>query len=759
MGRLTFFELQKVWYKRSYQFAACVLLLVNLFFLWYTNLGDNRTPELRSYKLFSADTAGMTETEKETFVANLKQTIDGVSFVGQILAMRNSEIGVGFADQEMAENPGVFETYYDLYESGSFLRYTDSLELESRFISEMYAEEGKAADYDSWLDSVQKRKETLNGISVFASQDTDSFASRNIEKSAEDFKSLSSDGIKWTPSKPVVSAMKNVWTDILLILLSFLFIGGLITDEKQKGLFYITRSTMYGRGFCIASKLLALLIHCLSSAAFLYFSNCLYYGFASGWCDVTAKLQSLAPYLESSLPVSILEFIALSVVTKALVLFAVGAVLTAFCILSENMVLPYFGGMLLWAVSWALYRLIPAASKADTVKYVNLFGALRAEDIYGTYLNLNLWGYPVSRITLSWLIIGIVLLVGAALSFLFFVRGEKLGFRQTARPITICFHPHASLFRYEGYKLLVTNHGLLILLVFGFLIGYNTFNRTYTLTTQEQYYQNIMLQLEGEMTEEKADLMEAESERYREAFAEIENIDRLVASGEIDSETGNAMKAKWYGVTAFYPEFQRAEEQLELVRAGGGKFVYDTGYLYLFGVLGGGVLSDFLLLTIGVILAFSHVISMEYQCGAWALLCATASGKRGVIFRKIAVCGLASSVFFALPFVFRWISIARVFPIHGLLFPAQSIPFCQALPSFIPIAALIGLKVLLQAVVGLALAFIMIGLSRWRKNHVQAIFFGLLLLCAPIILAALEFEFAQNFSLYPLYSCAWPLTA
>lgn len=755
MGRLTLFELQKVWWKRSFQLAACGLLLVNLFFLWYANLGDSRTPPLSSYRLFSADLAGMTEAEKDAFVADLKQTIDGVSFVERVLAMQRSETGADFARQELAQNPGVFEAYYDLYASGDYLRYTDSLALESAFIQEMYAEERKVAGYASYLESIQEKKASLNGASIFGPQNADGFAARNIKKSAADFKRLSAGGIQWAPSKAVAAAMENVWTDILLILLSFLFIGGLITEEKQNGLLYITRCTRHGMGFTILAKLFALLIHCLVTAVLLYGENLFFFGLAAGWCDMTVKLQSLAAYQESCLPVSILEFTTLSVVTKALVLFAAGTILTALCILSESAALPYCGGMLLWAGSWALYRFVPAASKWSAVKYLNLFGALRAETVYGAYLNLNLWEYPVSRLTLSWLATGAVILTGAALSFVSFVKGERLGCKRTVRRPVLRRSTHASLLRHEGYKLLITNHALIILLIFCILIGGSTLRRTYTPTAQEQYYQSMMLQLEGGLTEKKAALIEAESARFTEAFTKIESIDAQVASGRISSEAGDAMKLPWYRITAFYPEFQRIERQYELVRTGGGKFIYDTGYLYLFGILGESVLRDYLLLTAGTVLAFSAVISMEHQCGAWAILCATAKGKRGVITRKIAVCGIAASVFWALPFAFRWISVARVFPLHGLLFPARSIPFYQALPPCLPLAVLLGLKALLQITVGLAHTLFTVGLSGWRKNQAQALFFGLLILCVPVIMTALGFESARWFSAYPFYAYTW----
>jgi len=287
------------------------------------------------------------------------------------------------------------------------------------------------------------------------------------------------------------------------------------------------------------------------------------------------------------------------------------------------------------------------------------------------------------------------------------------------------------------------------------LIGYNELEHTYTPSVEEQYYQDIMLQLEGQQANEKVQLIESEMARYQEAFDEMDKIDAAIHSGEIDDKAGEVMKVKWYGVTAFFPAFQRVEQQYQFVSENGGSYIYDTGYLYLLGVMGDGVLNDFLLLTIGIILAFSHVVSMEYQNGAWGILCATAKGKRGIITRKIVVCILAAAIFSALPLVCRFSSVSAAFPIHGLLSAARSIPLYQSWASYIPAIGLILLKLMLQMIFGIILTIATLVFSGWRKNHVQAIFFGILILCMPILLTILGFSFAQWFSVYPIY--AYPL--
>lgn len=42
MHRLIFYELDKIWRKRSFILSICVLMIINLFLLWYIN-----TPELK----------------------------------------------------------------------------------------------------------------------------------------------------------------------------------------------------------------------------------------------------------------------------------------------------------------------------------------------------------------------------------------------------------------------------------------------------------------------------------------------------------------------------------------------------------------------------------------------------------------------------------------------------------------------------------------------------------------------------------------
>lgn len=752
MRRLIPYELQKIWCRRSFLLLTCILFAINAFFLWYASLGGEGEPKLSSYKRFQARTGKMSEAQKRAYMEEYKQTIDGVIHVRSVLALQNSEMGAVFAEEEKREHPGMFETYYDFFVSDEYLRYTESLELESKFVNSLYEEAEKVAGYGDYLTSVQECRSILEGISIFSAGEEDDFSTRNIQKSAADYGDLTTEGICWMPAKPVVSAMESPLTDILLILSTVLFTGSLVLEEKQKALILVTRSTKNGLGRSILAKLSALLIHCMVVPVLFYGGNCLYFGLTAGWCNWNARLQSLAPYLESNLSVSILGYLLLSVITKGVVLFGAGALLAAVCILAENMILPYFAGGAYWTVSWVLYEFIPGASGWSPLKSVNPYGAMRCEKLYGAYCNLNLWGHPISRTALSWMGTGLAVIGGIVFSFVFYRQGRRLQISRGAKRRRHCFRPHACLLRHEGYKILITNHALVILLAFSGLLAYYEFTRTYAPSVQEQYYQDIMLRLEGRQTDEKSALIAAEEARYREAFGEIDKIEAAVASGELDEETGRSMKSKWQGIIAFYPAFQRVAQQHQFVCEHGGEYIYDTGYLYLLGIRGDDGRNVFLLVTLGIILAFSQVISMEYQSGAWAILFATAKGKRSIMARKAGVCLLSAAVFLALPLVCRFISVSAVFPIRGLLSGAGNIPIYRGwtlqIPAVVPILA----KLLAQMLCGVVLTFAVLAFSGCCRNHARAIFLGFLVLCVPVILTVLGFDFAQWLSLYPLYS-------
>ncbi|MCM1233714.1 MAG: hypothetical protein NC123_14760 [Butyrivibrio sp.] len=753
MLRLIPFELSKIWRKRRFALSICVLLLFHLFLLWYTSLPNEERPPLSAYKALCTELHEKSEEEKGEYIAKSKDKIDGLCFVQNILFMQSmeNEMGTVLTEQELQNHPGVFEKYYELYQTNGYLKFTDSLEQEQAFINEIYAEWQKAAGYGEYLRSIRENKDTLSKTSIFSRQNQNSYSARNLQKSAADHAKLSEENIRFTPSKGLVSAMENIWAELLLVLGMMLFVGSLITDEKNKKLFFITRSTRYGVLHSIAAKITALFIHCILLTALFYTISLVFWGQSTGWFVPDASLQSIAAYTESSLPVSVLGYVLISVLTKALILFGIGAVLTVFCIGAGTAVLPFLTGSGIIGISALLYYLIPAGSVFSVFKYLNPVGLMKTENIYGRYLNFNLFGYPVSRLGLSLLLILLICVFGIVGSLLAFCRMQSFEMRKMRLPFPVLFHPHTNIFRHEIYKLLITSRALPILLLFAALLTYESLGRSYTLSVSEQYYQDIMTELEGGLTDEKESLILSEKARYEDALQKIEQIDKILSTGELSVNAADTLKSQANMTLAFYPAFQRAEAQYDHIKTHGGRFVYDTGYLYLFGVLEDSFSIDFLILSIGTILAVSGATAMEYQNGSLFLIGATRAGKRKIMLLKILICSITAAVLALVPIPCRIYRISAVYPMHSLSAAVQNISRFNRFSVPMPIVCFGLLLALFQILSMVLVALLTMAISIWRKNQVQTIFSALLFLVVPITLKLLGFEIAKWFSLYPLY--------
>ena len=455
--------------------------------------------------------------------------------------------------------------------------------------------------------------------------------------------------------------------------------------------------------------------------------------------------------MESSFPISLATFLALALITKIGVVFLLGLLLAACAVYSSHSFIPQLVGIGFLGLNWILYAFIPSYSHLNLLKHLSYFSMLRTDTLFGTYLNLNIMGFPFSRTSCSLVLLAILLSVGIVAVLLLFRYGNRLSINQTSGYFHLPFHPHNSLFRHEGYKILIANRGLLILLAFAILLGWNALGKNYTPSAGEQYYQSMMLSLEGELTEEKEASIKAEQSRYDEAFAQIERIDQMVAEGSISENAGDSMKEPWYSELAFYPWFQRVQTQYERILSDGGVFIYDTGYLYLFGQMDDDFLINLLLISLCFSFAFANVMAMEDSKGLWGLLSATKLGRKQIVRHKWMVCSVACLGITLLPWFFRGLSISSVYPMGEIWAGIQSIPQYQGFPVNLPLILFLMLTVLSQLISTQLNCAVVLLISKWRKNYFQTLFLALLLLAAPLVLAQMGISIMRWFSVWPLY--------
>ncbi len=755
MNRLVFFELAKVWQKRNFLFLMAVLVFSNLFLIWYASLSDGTEPGLSAYKALQRDMQDMTEGQKKQYIGKRYRDIEGIRVVQEIMQFQamQSEMGRELARQEMEQHPGVWEQYREAYVNGSYLKYTESFEQEHSLIAEVYGEAEKVYSYPDYLAQIRENRDALQGISIFAGKaGREDFASRNVEKSAEDYEGMDTVEICYVPSKGITSALESDVSDVLLLLSVLLFAGGAVHEERQKRLFLLTRATVSGRGRSIAARLGALGIHCMVATILIYVLNLVFFAGTAGIGSLFRSLQSVAPYRESSLSVNVLSFVWILLLTKAGVMYLVGVLVMLAAVLSRHPLIPYLAAAGYLALNLLLYFAVPAWSSYNWLKYLSLEGMLKTADLYGSYLNLNFSGYPLSRLVVIPVLLAMRILAGIFALTAVYLRAGKWEMAKTRHTFAVRFRPHGSLFCHEGYKILVMNRVFFVLLLFGVLIGYRCIRKQYSLPVTESYYQDLMLQLQGENTPEKETLVNNERARYDKLFAGLRNIDGMTDRGELTEEEAESMKAPLYSELAFYPSFQRVLQQYDRVKEGGW-YVYDTGYLYLFGIWGDeDARMDLLLLTLCVILAFHNVMAMEEEKKMWQMLSASESGRREVVKKKLQVSILCAGLTALIPVVCRCVRIHDRYPLCGWSAPVDVVPAYYGSGITIPLAIWAAAAWLLQISTVIALTLIVCFLSDRLKNHRQALFTAVLILLLPLILKQMGFPAARWVSLYPLYA-------
>lgn len=756
--KLVIYEWKKIWGRPRFLLSLCVFLALHVFLLWYQNLPDEQTPPLSAYGRFQDRIAGMDEEEKGAYICRRKEILDGVSFVEEVLLLQgiSGQMGQELTDQAMAGHPGVFQEYHGLYLSGAYLEWTDSLWREQALIEQVYEEWQQVSAYGDYLASIQEKKDTLGGIGIFAGSG-DSFAARNIRRSARDYAHLTAAGIRFIPGRTLTGALEDVWTDLVLLLGVSLSVGEMILTEKEKGLFLVTRATRHGLTGSMAGKLAALFLHCILLTGGLYGVNFLFFGCQAGFPEGSARLQSVAAFLESPFAIRIWEYVLLCVLTKAVVLYGFGALLTIPCLRADSAVLPYGLGILFVGINEILYLAVPASSRALPLKTLNLVGLLQTKRLYGAYQNFDLLGHPFPRVVAAWLVILLFVLLSVGGSILCFVRGQRLVLRKGHLPgWRPAFRPHGSLFRHECHKIMVGNRGAVILLCCMVLVGGFELGRACSLSPGEQYYRDMMLRLEGELTEEKEELVLAEYARYEEAFRQLERIEEMVAEGMLSEQAGEDLMARWQGVLAFYPAFGRVWQQYADIREQGkGHFIYDTGYLYLLGIWGGENLVDLLLVVLGIILVTGTGNGAEDALGAWKLLGTTWMGKGRILLVRLGVCVMTAFLLALVPMLCRLVRLGELYTWQGLGFSTGDIPCCSMLPgclTALPVAGFLLVFVLIQGLVLAGAVLLVFALSLWQGSSSRTCFLALLVLVLPLVLLMLGFSWARHFSLYPVYS-------
>ena len=733
-------ELERIWKKKAYLLMVFTVIVLQIFILWYSDIYSENDVPLSGHRKLNEELATMSEQEKVKYLTKEKELMDAMLFEekSQMYLSQDTELGKAYQEKVLEKNMDYYNEYLELYTSGDYLKYTDNLEDESALIYGACEEVEKVYGYADYIEEVSTSQYKLSQISIFESHEkSDSFSEKNIEKSAKDHKGMDNIKTRYFSAKGIEEAFKFSVTDIFIMLLVVYFSMQLVWEEKETGLFAVTRATKRGRGYNIAVKLMSLTIHVIITAVMLYLVQYIWYGVNAGFIDLTMPIQSVAAFMESSLRWNLLEMTAAVLFSKIFASFLIGLVVLFFALIAKMVWVPWLAATTFIAAGVGCYELIDIHSALAVLKYIPFFGLFQGGKLYGRYINVNMFGSPVSGMwicLLSNIILAVVLLVASIIVFLYFFeanleshKGKVLQIKPLGR----------TLFNQEMYKIFVMNKAFLVVIIFLISMGYIQYNTDYKLPVGEIYYQNIMLELEGPLDERKEKRIETEQKRYDDAFEQIAKIEALEAEGKISEFKADGMKSKYEMIVSLYPQFEKVLVHYDRAKKENVPFLYDTGYRQLFGMNGGldRLVQELLIAAITIILAFGSVLSMEGEKKSWMLLGTTYVGKGNIIKIKWLICFICAFVISTYSWIFRLIMINSKYPIGEVFYSAKCILGYNGYG--VPLILFMLLEIVIHIILYMGMIAIVLAISAKREKTVEVYIFSTILLIVPFVLILL----------------------
>ena len=145
-----------------------------------------------------------------------------------------------------------------------------------------------------------------------------------------------------------------------------------------------------------------------------------------GLGNLNASLVSLASYSQSTLSITIKQFFFLFFTTKWLVASMIGFFMLMIAVLSSHRLSCFTIILVFLGIEGVCYQYIPANTRWQLLKYLNVFSFLETDNLYQIYRNLNIFQYPLSLQFLSFICMITLLCLGFIACVLAYTKKRNL---------------------------------------------------------------------------------------------------------------------------------------------------------------------------------------------------------------------------------------------------------------------------------------------------------------------------------------------
>lgn len=614
--------------------------------------------------------------------------------------------------------------------------------------------------HPEYVMQIEVQAENMLKHSIF--NKPDSFSYRNIVKTPKDFADVKNLPLQLSLDYGVVSSTKFRNTDVIMLTIVLMLSIFLFSTEREQGQLMLLRSMKRGRAQLFTAKIQALTGVTLVLSFLFYGSIMLLAHTLYGFGDDSRYIQSIGAFKFAHLPLTVHEYLISFLIGKLIICIMLSLLVAMFFLLFQHLSQSVLILALVFSFSYMAYRFIHPASYLNGLKYINIVSFLDISHMLTSYVNLNVWGYPVKREAVAIAVVGLAIILFTFASYVAFVRmnvqlGSGLLFVRTIlekiTKLTDRSNRSVSISWHEMKKQLLSARGWVIVAVAIFICIQDMNGAKMTMTHDQYYYNEYMKQLGGPLTEEKITFIEQEMHRLQTTGLESERIKRQHEAGEISFEHYldaqyelDQLSLKERAFSDIYSQY-RYLLTLEQTKDIEGYLVNLISADYLFkNVNRDQINAMIVVLLLTLYLASSYTIDQRNQ--VVNLLKTTKRGKKQW-FHLVWLYGLAiSSILLACIYIPQYVNTWRHYPQIDWQAPIQSLRQFGELDIAITLKQLAILTSITQWLSVVAISLVVLLLSHLLKKFSLTLLAGLVLVLCPTFATWLGYYEVATYTLH-----------
>ena len=583
----------------------------------------------------------------DTYSATFKDNADIFTEVDKKSIIEKSnkfEILKSFADNSEDKAQQIKE-YPDLYQEYKNSNYSyEELAAQAEFYSHFAYQLEYQNDYPAYIKSILKNAQNLSSKKLFSNKT--SYSYKSIQKSANDFSKNKNIKLSLVNDLPVSAVLNYQIGDFILILIC-VFMAISFVSEKNVNL--LINTCKNGRRILKMKQLPILILFSLFFSFAIYISEMLIsLKIYDAPMNLYALIQSTDIFSDCILHINFLQLFAIHILFKAIIASMIALAIWLFISLSSNIILVSAIAGVITAIELLLYKNISAQSNLSIFKTFNIFSLFDYRSI-SEYNLVSVFSKPVRAEKAVWIIVLLIIFIISALILISANRNYPIKSPKKAfRVLHVLFDKLSEFYaklqsviyagRFETFKIMHIGKGLLVVIAFLLIIGFNFNTNPLVFSSTEAFLNDYYEEYGGELSEKVYKNIEKMRSEADAVESEYNFKSEQYASGEISLEEYELAAAKNEAYDTQRKAVDKLTEQIDRIESLSQKgikpvLVNELGYNNLF--YSQSNQTQILILICAVVILFSSVFSIEKGSNMLILNHCSKNGRKQLYFKKI----------------------------------------------------------------------------------------------------------------------------